>query len=116
MKRLSAFAPYLLCLLMPSPATSGPIAKEVEVNGVRLAYVEQGRGEAIVFVHGVLSDLRSWESVREAIAGKYRFVPYTQRYFGTGPWRDEGQHFSVATHADDLVKFIASLDMGPVHL
>src|SRR5262245_37458925 len=116
MKHLSAFAPYLLCLLIPSQATSGPIAKEVEVNGVRLPYVEQGTGEAIVFVHGVLSDLRSWEPVRERISGEYRYIAYTQRYFGTGPWRDEGQNFSVATHADDLVRFIASLDTGPVHL
>jgi pimeloyl-ACP methyl ester carboxylesterase len=34
------------------------LAKEIEVNGVRLSYVEQGFGEPIVFVHGAFSDLR----------------------------------------------------------
>jgi pimeloyl-ACP methyl ester carboxylesterase len=91
-------------------------AKEVEINGVRLEYIEQGSGEPIVFVHGALQDLRAWEPVREEIAKRYRFIAYTQRYFGTKPWPDEGENFSVATHADDLAKFITSLNAGPVHL
>jgi pimeloyl-ACP methyl ester carboxylesterase len=116
MIRLAALAPLLLCLVIPSTAMSGPSAKEVEVNGVRLEYVEQGSGEPIVFVHGCCSDLRAWEPVRDEIAKKYRFIAYTQRYFGTGPWKDDGKEFSVATLADDLAKFITSLNAGPVHL
>ncbi len=92
------------------------MAKELQVNGVRLQYVEQGSGEPIVFVHGAPLDLRSWEPVREEIAKRYRFIAYTQRYFGTEPWPDEGKNFSIATHADDLAKFITSLNAGPVHL
>jgi pimeloyl-ACP methyl ester carboxylesterase len=91
-------------------------AKEVEVNGVRLQYIEQGSGEPIVFVHGAALDLRSWEPVREEIAKRYRFIAYTQRYFGTEPWPDEGKNFSVTTLADDLAKFIKALNAGPVHL
>ena len=91
-------------------------AKEVEVNGVRLQYIEQGSGEPIVFVHGAPHDLRAWEPVREAIAKRYEFIAYNQRYFGTKPWPDEGTNFSIATHADDLAKFITSLNAGPVHL
>ena len=94
----------------------GHAAKEVEVNGVRLQYIEQGSGEPIVFVHGAPHDLRAWEPVRDAIAKKYRFIAYTQRYFGTKPWPDEGKNFSIATHADDLAKFITALNAGPVHL
>ncbi|KRR09853.1 alpha/beta fold hydrolase [Bradyrhizobium valentinum] len=116
MVRLSVLASLLLSLVIPSSATSAPLAKEVEINGVRLPYVEQGSGEPVVFVHGVPSDLRSWEPVRESIAKKYRFIAYTQRYFGTGPWPDDGKNLSVATLADDLAKFIATLNAGPVHL
>jgi pimeloyl-ACP methyl ester carboxylesterase len=91
-------------------------AKEVEVNGARLQYIEQGSGEPIVFVHGAPHDLRAWERVKEAVAKKYRFIAYTQRYFGTEPWPDTGNNFSIATHADDLAKFITSLNAGPVDL
>jgi pimeloyl-ACP methyl ester carboxylesterase len=54
--------------------------------------------------------------VREAIAKRYRFIAYTQRCFGTKPWPDEGKNFSIATHADDLAKFINALNARPVHL
>ncbi len=91
-------------------------AREVEVNGVRLQYIEHGSGEPIVFVHGAPHDLRAWEPVREEIAKRYRFIAYTQRYFGTEPWPDEGKNYSIATHADDLAKFITSFNAGPVHL
>ena len=116
MARPSAFALLLLCLLVPSSAMSGPSAKEAEVNGVHLPYVEQGSGEPVVFVHGAISDLRAWEPIREEIAKKYRFVAFTQRYFGTGAWKDDGKQFGVATHAADLAKLITALNTGPVHL
>ena len=67
-------------------------------------------------VHGAIADHRIWEPVRDEIARRYRFVALTQRYFGTGPWQDDGKEFSVATFADDLAKFITSLNAGPVHL
>jgi pimeloyl-ACP methyl ester carboxylesterase len=116
MVRSAALAPLLLCLVAPSSATSAPLTKVVEVNGVRLPYAEQGSGEPIVFVHGALSDLRAWEPVGEEIAKKYRFIAYTQRYYGTGAWKDDGKEFSVVTHTDDLAKFISALNAGPVHL
>jgi pimeloyl-ACP methyl ester carboxylesterase len=116
MVRSGALAPLLLCLVAPSSATSAPLTRVVEVNGVRLPYAEQGSGEPIVFVHGALSDLRAWEPVGEEIAKKYRFIAYTQRYYGTGAWKDDGKEFSVVTHTDDLAKFISALNAGPVHL
>jgi pimeloyl-ACP methyl ester carboxylesterase len=115
-KHLTTIVPLLVSLLIPTTAMSAPAVKEVEVNGVRLSYVEQGSGEPAVFVHGVPSDLRAWEPVRENIAKKYRFIAYTQRYFGTAPWPDDGKNFSVASLADDLAKFITTLNAGPVHL
>ena len=50
------------------------------------------------------------------MAGRYRFIAPTQRYFGTGPWPDDGARFSMATHADDLAAFIGQLGGGPVHV
>jgi alpha/beta hydrolase fold len=110
MVRPSVFASLLFSLLVPSSATSDPLSKNVEVNGIRLSYVEQGSGEPLVFVHGAMSDLRVWEPVRDAFAKHYRFIAYTQRYHGVGPWKDDGKDYSTATHADDLAKLIMSLN------
>jgi pimeloyl-ACP methyl ester carboxylesterase len=116
MPRGSALASLLLCILMSLPAASSPTTSALDVGGVRLTYVEQGSGETIVFVHGAPSDLRAWEPVRNEIAQRYRFIAYTQRYFGTDPWPDDGKNFSVKMLADDLAKFIQTLNAGPVHL
>ena len=98
------------------PASAPPAPRHAEVNGTKLAYVEQGRGTTVVFVHGSISDWRTWESQRPAFAARYRYVAYSQRYFGTDPWPDDGRHFSPTTHAADLAAFIRSLNAGPVHL
>jgi pimeloyl-ACP methyl ester carboxylesterase len=116
MTRSSVLIHLVLCLIVPDGAAAAPIMKDVEVNGVRLPYVEEGSGEPIVFVHGSISDLRAWDPIREDIAKKYRFIAYSQRYFGTTKWTDDGKTFSAATHAADLAKFIVSLDAGPVHV
>ena len=116
MVRLSAFALLLLCVVVPTSTPQAQAAKEVEINGVRLQYVEQGSGEPMVFVHGAPSDLRTWEPVREVVAKNYRFIAYTQRYFGTEPWPDDGKNFSIPTLADDLATFITSFNARPVHL
>jgi pimeloyl-ACP methyl ester carboxylesterase len=60
----------------------GQAAKAVELNGVRLEYIDQGSGEPIVFLHGAPHDLRAWEPVKAEIGRRYRFIAYTQRYFG----------------------------------
>ena len=116
MVRLPVLASLLISLALSSNATSAPLTKVIGVDGVRLTYVEQGSGEPIVLVHGAFSDLRVWEPIREEVAKRYRFIAYTQRYFGTEPWPDDGKNFSIQTDADDLAKFITSLNAGPVHL
>jgi pimeloyl-ACP methyl ester carboxylesterase len=115
MARLSVLASLLLSLIL-STTTSAALPKEIEVNGVRLTYVEEGSGEPIVFVHGAFSDLRYWDPLREEIAKRYRFIAYSWRYHGVGAWNDDGKEYSTATHSDDLAKFIAALNTGPVHL
>jgi pimeloyl-ACP methyl ester carboxylesterase len=89
---------------------------QLRVNGVDLAYIDQGTGAPVVFVHGAWMDLRYWEPQRQAIATQYRFLAYSLRYHGTAPWPDAGQHYSAATHTADLVAFIRQLHTGPVHL
>jgi pimeloyl-ACP methyl ester carboxylesterase len=93
-----------------------PQLKTVEVNGTELTYIEDGRGAPVVFVHGAIADYRYWESQRDAIAQKYRFVAYSMRYHEPNRWQDDGTQYSIPTHVADLAGFIRSLKAGPVHL
>jgi pimeloyl-ACP methyl ester carboxylesterase len=97
-------------------ALAAPQMKQMQVNGTALSYVEEGTGEPVIFVHGAISDLRVWDAYRARIAGKRRFIAYTQRYFGTGEWPDKGEHFSREIHTEDLIGLIEALNAGPVHL
>jgi pimeloyl-ACP methyl ester carboxylesterase len=102
-----------------SAQTASPVSsavKQMSVNGVDLVYLEQGQGAPVVFVHGAISDHRAWEGQRDVVAQQYRYIALTQRYFGTAPWPDSGEKFSLATHADDLAVFIRELKAGPVHV
>ncbi len=99
--------------LQPS---SPPSPKTILVNGTTLAYLEQGTGTPVVFLHGAFSDHRIWETQREAVAGNYRFIALSMRYFGTAPWPDNGAQFSQATHVADVAAFIRELKLGPVYL
>ena len=93
-----------------------PQLKQIDINGVKITYQEQGHGTPVVFVHGAITDHRVWEGQREAVAAHNRFVAPTMRYFGTDPWPDKGANYSMKTHTDDLIAFLQSLNAGPVDL
>lgn len=80
------------------------------------AYVDVGVGPPVLFLHGALGDLRTWKPHVAALSKRFRCLAYTQRWFGIDPWREDGPAFGVATHADDLIAFIAAVGVGPVHL
>lgn len=100
-----------------SPRSGSVLAiKQATVDGATLSYLEQGQGVPVVFVHGAVADHRTWDAQRAPTARKYRYIAFDQRYFGPAPWPDDGQHFSLATHANDLAAFLRQLDVGSAHL
>lgn len=108
-------------LLVSALAVAAPhdsLAEErlMVVAETNLAYTEEGTGRPILFVHGAISDARVWNGYSRSIAASGRFVAYTQRYFGTRDWPDEGEQFSRETHITDLIAFVEGLDAGPVDL
>lgn len=104
------------CQSLPESSVSAPVLKEISANGTAIGYLEQGTGAPVVFVHGAYADHRIWETQRDAVAKRFRFIAIDQRYFGTAPWTDGGSQFSRATHVADLAAFIRELKAGPVHL
>jgi len=54
----------------------------VDVNGARLWVEEAGAGEAVLFLHGGLGDLRLWEPQVRALSPRFRCVSYDRRFWG----------------------------------
>ncbi len=55
-------------------STAFGATKTATVNGTTLAYREEGEGEPVVFVHGDLSDLRTWEQQLPVVGRSYRAI------------------------------------------
>src|SRR6478735_1823459 len=88
----------------------------VRVNDVDLAYVEQGAGDAVVFIHGSVNDYRSWLRLLDTFAAHYRVVAYSRRYHWPNAKPMAGDRFSAAQHAADLSALIGELGLAPAHL
>jgi pimeloyl-ACP methyl ester carboxylesterase len=79
-------------------------------------FLERGQGSTVVLVHGSNTDHRIWSDHAALIGRRHRVVALTQRYFGTAPWPDDGQHFSIDGHAADLANFLERLGASGVSL
>jgi pimeloyl-ACP methyl ester carboxylesterase len=88
----------------------------VAVDGVRLAFKEQGEGEPVVFIHGSASDLRTWEQQVPAIGGSYRAIAYSRRYARPNADIEPGVDDQMLRHVDDLVAFLRVMGAVPAHL
>lgn len=103
--------------MLDQPKRPTPLkTRRIQANGTELMFTDNGDGRPIVAVHGAVSDGRVWAGLAPQLPAKYRFIAYSQRYFGTQPWADRGAAFSRDTHIDDLIAFTASLNAGPVTL
>lgn len=90
--------------------------RHVEVNGARLAYVERGDGEPVIFVHGGICDLTFWEPILEPIGKRFCAISYSRRWAWPNEPIPAGVLDSVDIHARDLIALIEELRLGPVHL
>lgn len=95
---------------------AAPAPKTIEVNFTDLHYIDDGKGAPVVFVHGSMGDMRSFEAIRPAISREYRFISYSRRYHYPNKWDDQGDNYTMTQHVEDLAEFLRSLKLGPVHL
>jgi pimeloyl-ACP methyl ester carboxylesterase len=98
----------------PSPAGSG--MRYAAVNGTRLAYTEQGEGEAVICVHGSLGDYRSWAFQMGPFSERYRVISYSRRYHHPNPEDGRGAPYTAQVHAADLAGLIGALGIERAHI
>lgn len=87
----------------------------IVVNGANLEYKEQGRGEPVVFVHGGLSDYRTWTSQMSGFPG-YRTITYSRRYHWPNEMIPDRVDDQMTPHVKDLASLLRKVDAAPAHL
>ena len=90
--------------------------RRATVNGTSLAYREEGEGEPVVFIHGAISDLRTWEQQLPTVGRSYRVIAYSRRFARPNEDIDPGADDPWLPHVDDLVAFLRAIDAAPAHL
>ena len=88
----------------------------VNLSGTRFGYVECGRGEPLMFVHGAVSDYRTWQFQREEFAERFRVIAYSRRYNWPNEQIPKGADYSMTKQVDDLQALLRLLDAAPAHL
>jgi pimeloyl-ACP methyl ester carboxylesterase len=108
---------------LPAPHCSGRLQRDalggygravdtLELDGGRLAYWEEGSGQAVVFVHGVGTSGALWARDLAPLARDCRLVVYDRRGYGASSesprdWR---------AHREDTIMLIEALGAAPVVL
>jgi len=94
-----------------------PELKAVFINGDSLHYIEMGKGDPVVFVHGTLGDYRTWGAQMDTFAKNHRVISYSRRFaYPNRQVINDSADYSVIPHAKDLAEFIRILNLGKVHL
>ena len=100
-----------------SEANTEPELKSIYINGDSIHYIDAGNGVPVVFVHGALSDYRTWRNEIDTFAKNHRVISYSRRYAWPNQQKiiDSSKH-SYASHVKDLAELIKALKLEPAHL
>jgi non-heme chloroperoxidase len=85
----------------------------IPLRDTRLAYIEQGRGEPVIFVHGTLGTMRDFPAQVEFFSRSHRVIAYSRRFHPPNPPDQSGDSYSLSIHAADLAEMIQALGIAP---
>jgi pimeloyl-ACP methyl ester carboxylesterase len=80
--------------------------EKIKLNNYEFGYEEKGEGELIVFVHGSVSDYRTWENQINEFSKKYHIIRYSRRYHWPNEKISESEDYSMYQHVIDLEELL----------
>lgn len=83
----------------------------IETNGTQTFYLDEGEGQPIVFIPGMMRHHRTWDHQAEVLSERYRVIRYDVRGRGlTGSTDTEEYTFEL--YANDLHELRSELGLG----
>lgn len=90
---------------------------EIEVGqGIRLFHQDEGAGQPVVFVHGLIEDYRVWNHQITPISRQYKAVAYSRRFAVPNKNPGDIHDDTVENNVTDLIGLIKNLNIAPIHL
>ncbi|MBE6491669.1 MAG: alpha/beta fold hydrolase [Methanobrevibacter sp.] len=81
---------------------------------MKLNYVVEGKGEPLIFLHGLSDDLRYWEVLTSTLKKKYQVIRIDLRGHGESELGDD--EITIDTYADDLKDLLDDLKIDAGNL
>ena len=91
-----------------TPETANPPGTFIEVDGVRLHYVEAGSGPPLILVHGWQGSTFGFRYTIAALSERFRVIAVDLKGYGFSARPDRGD-YSRAAQADLVARFMAAL-------
>ncbi len=97
---------------MRTAKTIEPKEKYLNVNGIRLHYLDWGKHghQPILLLHGFMAHAHVWDDFAQTFRTRYHVVALDQRGHGESQWCED-RGYSISDHLSDLVCFIKGLDL-----
>jgi 4,5:9,10-diseco-3-hydroxy-5,9,17-trioxoandrosta-1(10),2-diene-4-oate hydrolase len=92
----------------------GVTGKQIEVDGIRLAYDDEGSGPPLVCLHSIAHGARDFAALRARLRSRHRVVALD--WPGHGRSADDHAPASAARYAELLAGFVAALGLRDVVL
>ncbi len=83
-------------------------SKFIDIDGVRIHYVDEGRGPVLLLVHGAAESLRTWDGVAARLVPRYRMVRLDIPDHGLSGPDPEGR-YGIADHLHRIEVLCARL-------
>ena len=98
-------------------AENEPEDRWVEVNGMKLHYLEWGDPDkpTIVMLHGIQQQAHSWDFISLPLSVDYRIVAVDQRGHGDSDWAPDGD-YSTDAYVSDVGQLVSKLGLKDFHL
>lgn len=87
---------------------------DIDVNTIQLHYELHGRGDPLLFIHGLGSSSRDWASQIAYFAPRYRVIAVDLR--GHGRSEKPPGPYSIPQFADDLARLLVAMDVHGAHV
>ena len=97
------------------PTACGSDIRRIEVNQTTLHYFECGKGEPLIFVHGAVGDLHTFQPQVQAFATSFRVIAYSRRFSPPNAPPRETDPNPMSNHVADLRALITQLKVTPAH-
>ncbi len=82
-----------------------------KINGVDMNYEVTGRGNAIVFLHGMTGSTQDWANQTSVLSPKYRVIARDLRGHGKSAAPSREEEYTIPIFADDVFALLKKLDI-----